>query len=90
MPPGERTVGMNRVCTIGHSTRDFDEVVAMLRNNAATCLVDVRSFPSSGKFPQRNQDSIAEALPPDIGHRWIRKPGGRRHTPGDVACVNDA
>ncbi|MBO7936210.1 DUF488 domain-containing protein [Streptomyces antibioticus] len=81
---------MNRICTIGHSTRDVDEVVVMLRNNAVTCLVDVRSFPSSRKFPQWNQDAIVEALPPDIGYRWIRELGGRRHTPKDVASVNGA
>jgi uncharacterized protein (DUF488 family) len=41
----------NRIYTVGHSTRDFDEVLAKLRENEITHLVDVRSFPSSRKYP---------------------------------------
>lgn len=67
----------NRVCTVGHSTRDFGEMLEMLRNNEVTCLVDVRSFPSSRKFPQWNQAAIIDALPPGIAYRWIPKLGGR-------------
>lgn len=79
-----------RVFTIGHSTRGFDEVLAMLRANEVTELVDVRSFPSSRKFPQWNQDAIVEALPADIGYAWIRDLGGRRHTPVGVVSPNGA
>ncbi|WP_330455541.1 DUF488 domain-containing protein [Streptomyces sp. NBC_00820] len=81
---------VNRICTVGHSTRDFGEVLAMLRNNEITCLVDVRSFPSSRKFPQWNQAEIIHALPDDIEYRWIPKLGGRRHTPAGVASANGA
>ncbi|MER7810338.1 DUF488 domain-containing protein [Streptomyces sp900116325] len=80
----------NRICTVGHSTRDFDEILHMLRKNKVSCLVDVRSFPSSRKFPQWNQPAIIQALPPDIGYRWIPKLGGRRHTPKGVPSVNGA
>ena len=79
-----------RVHTIGHSTRSFDEVLAMLRANGVTELVDVRSFPSSRTFPQWNQDAIEAALPPDLGYRWLRGLGGRRHTPAGVTSPNDA
>jgi uncharacterized protein (DUF488 family) len=80
----------NRICTVGHSSRDFDEMLAMLENNEITHLVDVRSFPSSRKFPQWNQPAIIEALPADIEYRWIPKLGGRRHTPKGVPSVNGA
>ncbi|WP_330336029.1 DUF488 domain-containing protein [Streptomyces sp. NBC_00557] len=80
----------NRVCTVGHSTRDFGEMLEMLRNNEVTCLVDVRSFPSSRKFPQWNQAAIIDALPPGIAYRWIPKLGGRRHTPKGVPSENGA
>ncbi|MGI8720905.1 MAG: DUF488 domain-containing protein [Geodermatophilaceae bacterium] len=80
----------NRICTIGHSTREFSEVLTMLRTNDVTCLVDVRSFPSSRKFPQWDQPAIIEALPADIGYRWIQKLGGRRRTPMGTASVNGA
>lgn len=79
-----------RVFTIGHSTRSFGEVLEMLRVNGVTDLVDVRSFPSSRKFPQWNQDAIKDALPADIGYRWIRDLGGRRHTPAGVSSPNGA
>ena len=66
----------NRIYTVGHSTRDFDEVLAMLRENEITHLVDVRSFPSSRKYPQWSQSAIIDALPPDIEYRWIPNLGG--------------
>ena len=78
-----------RVFTIGHSTRSFDEVLEMLTANGVTALVDVRSYPSSRKFPQWNQDAIQEALPTDIAYRWIRNLGGRRHTPAGTPTPND-
>jgi len=80
--------GKLRVFTIGHSTREFDDVVAMLRSNGVTDLVDVRSFPSSRKFPQWNQIQIEAALPTDIRYRWIRELGGRRHTEAGIASPN--
>ena len=70
----------NRIYTVGHSTRDFDKIPAMLENYEITHLVDVCSFPSSRKCPQWNQSAIIDALPPDIEYRWIPKLGGRRHT----------
>lgn len=78
------------VLTIGHSTRTFDEVLAMLRANDATHLVDIRSYPASRKYPQWNRDSIARALPADLEYRWEPRLGGRRHTPAGVPSQNDA
>ncbi len=79
-----------QVFTIGHSTRDFDEVLAMLRANGVSTLVDVRSYPSSRKFPQWNQAAIEDALPADITYLWIKDLGGRRHTAAGVASPNGA
>ncbi|CAL9331475.1 hypothetical protein SUDANB70_00086 [Streptomyces sp. enrichment culture] len=76
------------VHTVGHSTRTFDEVLEMLRVHDISCLVDVRSFPASRKHPQWNQAALTEALPSDIGYRWIRRLGGRRHTPKGVPSEN--
>lgn len=75
---------------MGHSTREVGEVVEMLRRNDVTWLVDVRSYPSSRKFPQWNQQALVEALPPDVRYRWIPALGGRRHTPKGVPSVNGA
>ena len=79
-----------RVYTVGHSTREFAELVLMLRNNGVTRLVDVRRFPHSRKFPRFDEAAIAEALPPDIGYQHIPRLGGRRHTPRGVASPNGA
>lgn len=76
------------VYTIGHSTRQFAELLACLRRNSVDTLVDVRSFPASRKHPQWNQDAIIAALPADMQYRWIRDLGGRRHTPAGVASPN--
>jgi uncharacterized protein (DUF488 family) len=78
------------VHTIGHSTRAFHEVVGMLRQHGVDVLVDVRSFPASRAHPQWNQDAVVEALPDDLGYRWIRSLGGRRHTPAGTPTANDA
>jgi uncharacterized protein (DUF488 family) len=74
--------------TIGHSTREFGEVLTMLRANGVNHLVDVRSYPSSRKFPQWNQDAIQSALPADIRYSWLQAIGGRRHTPAGVESPN--
>ena len=77
-----------RVFTVGHSTREFDELLALLRPHGITHLVDVRSFPASRRHPQWNQDAIVEALPPGLEYRWIPALGGRRHTPAGVPSPN--
>lgn len=80
----------HRICTVGHSTRDLDEMLELLSDNEVTCLVDVRSFPSSRAFPQWDQQAVVDGLPPEIAYRWIPGLGGRRHTPKGVPTVNDA
>lgn len=79
---------MTTVFTIGHSTRNFDELLGMLRAHDVNVLADVRSYPSSRKFPQWNQDAIVDALPPDIEYRWFKNLGGRRHTPAGTPTLN--
>jgi uncharacterized protein (DUF488 family) len=78
-----------RIFTIGHSTRSFNEVLELLNSNGVTELVDVRSYPSSRKFPQWDQAAIEEALPGNIGYRWIRDVGGRRHSPKGFNSPNN-
>lgn len=51
-----------RIWTIGHSTQEFEDVLAMLRAYGVVCLVDVPSYPSSKKFPQWNMAAIVAAL----------------------------
>jgi uncharacterized protein (DUF488 family) len=80
----------HQVWTVGHSTREFGELVDILHAYGITELVDVRSFPMSRKFPQWNKAAIIDSLPSDIGYRWLRQLGGRRHTPAGTPSVNTA
>jgi uncharacterized protein (DUF488 family) len=52
-----------RVDTLGHSTRTFDELVALLREFEVSILVDVRTIPRSRHNPQFNRDALRSALP---------------------------
>lgn len=69
------------VFTIGHSNREFGELVEMLQHNGVNALVDVRSLPGSRKFPQWDRENIGPNLPSTISYQWLPKLGGRRYTP---------
>lgn len=66
------------IYTIGHSTRDHADLFTMLRNNGATQLCDIRSYPSSRFCPQWNQQAIIDAMPADIGYTHLPALGGKR------------
>ncbi len=82
------TAARRRIFTIGHSTRDFDEVLDMLERNGVTELVDVRSLPGSRAFPQWDREAIEVELPESIGYRWAKGLGGRRRTRAGVESPN--
>ncbi len=65
--------------TIGHSTRGWDEFVAMLLASGIETLVDVRRFAGSRRNPQFSPDTMAPALA-SAGIRYWPLPalGGRR------------
>ena len=70
--------------TIGHSTRAWDEFVALLRENAVTCLVDVRRFAGSRRNPQFSPVDMGPALA-EAGIEYLPMPefGGRRKPDAD-------
>ncbi|HUE77786.1 MAG TPA: DUF488 domain-containing protein [Longimicrobiales bacterium] len=70
---------METIYTVGHSTRDADEFVALLRGQGVRLLVDVRRFPGSRRHPQFNAESLARTLAnAGIGYRHEPDMGGRR------------
>jgi uncharacterized protein (DUF488 family) len=70
---------MTTAFTIGHSTRSFEDFVALLADAQIQVLADVRRFPSSRRHPQFNGPALAEALAPrGIGYRHFEALGGRR------------
>lgn len=65
--------------TIGHSTREWDVFVAMLREAGIGVLADVRRFAGSRRHPQFSGETMSRALP-QAGIDYLPMPdlGGRR------------
>ena len=67
------------VWTIGHSTRQLDEFIELLKENKIEALADVRSFPGSRKFPHFNAEALSVSLPAgSIEYVPFKQLGGRR------------
>lgn len=90
----EQTQSPSTIWTIGHSTRPITEFIELLTANGIMTLADVRSFPSSRRYPQFNQATLRSALATsDIDYAWLQSLGGRRKARPDspnVAWRNDA
>ena len=70
---------MKTLWTIGHSTRNFEEFIKLLKSFKIEILVDVRHYPGSRKFPQYNKDNLKDFLPQDgIEYIHLVDLGGRR------------
>lgn len=78
-PPDARVV-----YTIGHSTRDLDDFLALLDREHIEHLADVRSFPGSRRYPQFGREALAASLAAR-GIQYSHHPalGGRRHARAD-------
>ena len=68
------------IYTIGHSTRSLAALIELLRGNAIEVLADIRSFPTSARYPHFNQEVLAKELPAaGIAYAWLGKTlGGYR------------
>ncbi len=79
--------------TIGHSTRSFDDFVALLERERIETLVDVRRFPASRRHPQFESGALREALQArGVAYEHVVALGGRRRSvPGsaNVTWRND-
>jgi uncharacterized protein (DUF488 family) len=76
------------VFTIGHSTRTFDQFLALLHREAIAHLVDVRRFPASRRYPHFDGAALAASLR-DSGITYEHAPdlGGRRSARPDSPNV---
>lgn len=80
---------MKTIWTIGHSTRDLDEFLHLLKTFKIEILIDVRHFPGSRKFPQYNKENMANTLPENgFEYKHMVNLGGRRKV--DPNSKNDA
>jgi uncharacterized protein (DUF488 family) len=67
--------------TIGHSTHPIERFLELLGSHSIATLADVRSFPSSRKWPHFNQAPLEQSLRnAAIDYRWLKRLGGRRHS----------
>ncbi len=57
------------IFTCGHSTRSFEELVALLIMHGITLLVDVRAMPRSRYYPWFNRSYLEKNLP--MAYRWM-------------------
>ena len=60
------------VWTVGHSTRNFDTFVDILRKHRIETLVDVRNFPTSIRLPWFKKEYLELMLPKyRIKYQWM-------------------
>lgn len=75
---------MATVWTIGHSNRNFDDLVKALRTYGIKAVVDVRTVPQSRANPQFNRDELEAKLPEaGIAYSHAKDLGGLRHPTKD-------
>lgn len=51
-----------KIYTLGHSTRNFEEFLEILKNFKIKLVIDVRRFPSSKKFPWFSKEILEKKL----------------------------
>jgi uncharacterized protein (DUF488 family) len=69
------------IWTIGHSTRQPDEFVALLAQHEIQAIVDVRRFPGSRRNPEFGQTAFEKLLSANqVEYHWIAALGGRRRS----------
>ena len=70
---------VERVMTIGHSTRSAEQFLALLRAHGVTGVADVRAIPGSRRHPHFSQPALAAFLPAHgVLYEHFRGLGGRR------------
>jgi uncharacterized protein (DUF488 family) len=68
-----------KVWTVGHSNRELEEFLEILRSHHVEAIADVRRFPGSRRYPQFGSDPLAEALAHiDVAYHHFPELGGRR------------
>ncbi|WIG55831.1 MAG: hypothetical protein OJF61_001619 [Rhodanobacteraceae bacterium] len=70
--------------TIGHSTRNLDEFIALLEDNRIEVLADVRHYPGSRKYPHFNVEQLKQSVRgAGIDYQSFTELGGRRKVQPD-------
>ena len=75
---------MEKIFTVGHSTRPKEHFLEMLLSAQIELLVDVRSFPGSRKYPWYNKENMEIWVPEGgVAYTHMRDLGGRRKVAPD-------
>lgn len=70
---------VEKIWTIGHSTRTIEEFIQLLLAHQIGLVADVRLFPQSRRYPQFNQSNLEASLAQiEIGYVHLPELGGRR------------
>jgi uncharacterized protein (DUF488 family) len=70
--------------TVGHSTHSIEELIGALKSFQITLLADVRSFPSSRRYPHFNKERLRESVATvGIDYVHVSELGGRRRARAD-------
>jgi len=73
------TPSLSALWTIGHSTREWEDFLAVLAAHGIEAIADVRRFPGSRRYPWFASEAMAQALPQaGIAYLWLPQLGGRR------------
>ncbi len=73
------TVRKTRIFTIGHSDRTLKQFLSILELSSVSLVADVRSNPTSGRFPHFERAALSFKLEKrGLSYRWFRELGGRR------------
>lgn len=73
-----------RIFTIGHSTRSFDDFVSILDSFGIRAVADVRLIPKSRRYPHFADEYLVENLPRrGIAYLPFKHLGGRRRARKD-------
>lgn len=87
----ERTDSRNarqggRIWTVGHSTLELADFLALLEQHRIERVADVRRFPASRRNPRFAKEPLSDALRASgIEHRWFEELGGRRSGGGSAS-----
>jgi len=72
------------IWTIGHSTREIDAFISLLKENGIKTVADVRMFPGSKRYPQFGREALKNSLgQAGIGYEHFPELGGRRKSRPD-------
>lgn len=70
------------IYTVGHSNRELEDFIGLLREAGITRLMDVRRHPYSRRYPRFSREPLCDALSEaQVAYEWAgRALGGRRPT----------